>query len=357
MVTDLRLPTRSPDLPLDITRSHNTLLAKNGDSGTAWIFSLMPHMSERTSDGHVQVIYTDGTVAGFNRQQDGSYLCDNPRVTDTLVKNPDATFTLISKHGIRETWNDSGLTDRVGGFTWRLYKIRKRKDRNHNEINWSYSQDGRLQRVTDPAGRQLTVTTLPGNVSVITSITDWTGRTLTYSWTGTPPNLTSYTDPTGRTWSYGYDAPYRILVSVTTPDGHQELGVTYDDQKRVIRETREGGDEWRYTYNASSTSIEFLKNGVSQGAWTHNWSASNNNITSETDPLGNTHQYGYNAAHQRTTYTDPRGNTQSWTYDAKNNLLSYTNGLGHTWSYQYECSCASVKGAPDWPVGNFRGMQ
>lgn len=182
--TDLRLPTGSPDLPLDVVRTHNSnVVADGGDaSETQWTFSLEPMLSVRQSDGYVEKVYSDGVVAGWVPQPDGSYKTDNPRVSDALVKNPDGSFTLATPHGIQETWVDSGLIEFTGGYTWTDYRITARKDRNGNSITWQYDSNWNLTGVVDPAGRLLQVQMDPSNPNLIASIIDWAGRKVTYNY-------------------------------------------------------------------------------------------------------------------------------------------------------------------------------
>ncbi len=49
---------------------------------------------------------------------------------------------------------------------------------------------------------------------------------------------------------------------------------------------------------------------------------------SETDPLGLTTTFTYNANNDLTSYTDAKGNTTSYAYDSQNDLLSITYANG-----------------------------
>jgi RHS repeat-associated protein len=60
------------------------------------------------------------------------------------------------------------------------------------------------------------------------------------------------------------------------------------------------------------------------------------NLIAETDQLGRTTQYAYDARDRRTSVTSPLLNVVSTTYDAASNVKSVTDGLGNTTQYAYD---------------------
>ncbi len=60
------------------------------------------------------------------------------------------------------------------------------------------------------------------------------------------------------------------------------------------------------------------------------------NLTSETDPLGNTTSYNYDANGRRTSVTDALQHTMTSAYDAAGQLVSTTDANGHETTYTYD---------------------
>src|SRR5262249_185975 len=107
---------------------------------------------------------------------------------ETLVSNPNGTFTLTQKDKTRFTFASIPNTPfLVGGPVFRLTQI---VDRNNDMVTLSYTG---------------------GN---LTSISDTYGRTMTLTYNG-QRKLASVTDPLGRTTTFTYDPTGRKLTTIT----------------------------------------------------------------------------------------------------------------------------------------------
>ena len=105
-------------------------------------------------------------------------------------------------------------------------------DRNGYATVLAYTVGGRLDTVTDEAGRTLSYRYTPEGR--IASITDPLGRSVAYGYDARG-DLTTVTDVGGGVTSYGYDSRHRI-VSMRNPRG-KETTNRYDGEDRVTAQS------------------------------------------------------------------------------------------------------------------------
>src|SRR5712691_5887395 len=117
-------------------------------------------------------------------------------------------------------------------------------------VNVTYTASGQLSRVANNIGRSLTFS-YANNGTDIASVTDDTGRTLSYAYDGNH-NLVSFTDPLGATTAYTYDVSgtydtFGHLSQIYYPfrSGNPYVTNWYDPLGRVIRQANGNG----YTSN------------------------------------------------------------------------------------------------------------
>lgn len=180
----------------------------------------------------------------------------------------------------------------------------------------------------DQLGQQVSMTTPDGNASGATPA----NYTTSYAYdqagnldqvTGPPVATVSYDAQTPATTrpvtSYGYDT-FGGQTQVADPDGNTTT-TAYDGGGRVLSVTRPS-----YTPPGSSSSAitAVTKYGYDE----------NGNLTSVTDPAGNTTSYAYDALGDATSQTDPQLSGQSaagvwnYTYDSDGEQLSATSPAG-----------------------------
>ncbi len=311
---DLSIPGRGP--ALDLQRSYSSLLAGNdGMFGHGWSNSYGMNLTTDSS-GVVTVHQENGSTISFT--PNGSAYTAPSRVTASLAKNSDGTFTLTDFHGgIAHTFSATGQLLGIA-------------DRNGYTTTLTYN-GAVLSAVTDPAGRTLTFTTdTTGHVS---TVSDSAGRQLSYRYDAAG-DLTSATDVTGGTWSFGYDSNHQLLT-MTDPRGGVVTN-TYDTNGRVTTQVDAMGRKTTLSYSGDPATTS-------------------GGTTTITDPRGLvtveqyqdmamqsiTHASG-TAAAATTTYsydpftleiaskTDPNQNTTTYSYDRRGNLLSTTDPLGRT---------------------------
>ena len=311
--TDLAIPGRG--IPLDLARTYNSLAAAtNGPFGYGWASSYDMSLAVDGS-GNVTVSQENGSQVTFNPAPGGGYIAGQ-RVTATLVKNGDGSYTFTRGRRERFTFSSAGL---LTGET----------DLNGYMTTLSYNGT-QLATVTDPAGRTLSFAY--GANGDVSSVTDSGGRRVSYGYDSSG-NLTSVVDAGGGTTSFTYDANH-LLLSMTDPRGGTTTN-TYDASARVTAQVDPMNRRTTFSYGTSSTTVTDPNGNVDVQNY------ANGLLTSLTrgsgTPQAATWTYGYQSPTlAATSITDPNGHTSRATYDAQANLLTKTNGLGRTTTFTYD---------------------
>lgn len=212
---------------------------------------------------------------------------------------------------------------------------------------WNYTYDaytGEQTSVTDPAGHTTYATwDAQGN---LTSLNDPLNRysSATYD---AYNDLTSSTDPAGVTTTYTYDA-HLNLASVSTPltGGSQVATTTYG------YDPSHPGDVTSVTDpDGNTTHLAFDTNGDLSSVTdpdSNTTTAAYNGIgwrTSSVSPRGNavganpsayTTSFGYDQDGRPTTVSDPLGHITTTAYDPDGNKTSFTDPDGHKTTYTYD---------------------
>lgn len=285
----------------------------------------------------------DGRVTRYKLGAGSTYTAA-PGYFETLVKNPDGSFTLRQKDGTTYTFRlITGTPFLVVGPVYRLTQI---VDRNGNTTTLSYS-GGNLLSVTDTYGRSLTFTYTPQKK--VSTVTDPAGRVVTFQYDATGRRLTSITDPAGQSVQYTYNVLYQ-MVSKTDRDGRvftyaysATMPTAVNDSHGTAPANLSNPVNWatnatqlamnqtRVYVAATTSNIDGRGN-----VWTYQYNT-NGYTTLTTAPGGATTQYTYSSTVlQPTTVTDPNGRTTTFVYDARGNQLQVTTPLLQTTTYTYE---------------------
>lgn len=285
----------------------------------------------------------DGRITLYAAGPGGTYVTSTGYF-ETLVKNPDGSFTLTQKDQTRYHFQSvPGTPFLVDGPVYMLTSI---TDRNSNVTTLSYS-GGLLSQVADTYGRVLT---------------------FSYNSSG---HLSKVIDPLGRATNFVYDSTGRQLLTVTDPAGRPTTYV-YNSLHQITQKTDRDGRVYKYTYTANlptaisdshGSSLYVLPNPVNWAVsattltlqmlrsytpatttktdgLSHQWRYSydaNGHITSQQAPDGATTSYTYDPSTlQLSSRTDPDGNKTQYAYDGEGNLLKVTDALGHVTTYTYE---------------------
>ncbi len=302
-VTDLSLS--GVGVPFTWTRSYNSLDTTSGPLGEGWT---APYYSSLTveSNGDVNVRATDGQQDYFT---DSSGTYTPPAGVNATLTLSGSTYTLTDPQGEISTYNSSG---QLTGMT----------NQRGQGLSMAYTS-GELTSITDNAGRVVDLTyNSNGNVTKV-ELPD--GNNVQYAYTG--GFLTSVTDARGHTVTYTYSSAGQ-LATATDQNGNTVLTNTYDSSTgRITSQENALGHTTSFAWDPTTqTATTTDPNGA-----VHTDVYSGNVLISQTDPVGNTASYTYDANLDVASQTDARGNVTNYTYDSSGNLtetsipaLSYT---------------------------------
>jgi RHS repeat-associated protein len=204
-----------------------------------------------------------------------------------------------------------------------------------DRTKYYYYLDGRLKKIADRNGNELTVTYNGSNQPV--TVTDEVGRELNITYDGIHNKIETIEDPLGRITEYHYDA-YGHLIEVyfPTPNDMPQIRTTYTYDAlthNMIRRTDKGGNEYQNTF------------------------LYNDRVRTQTDPLGNVttfeyhwdHTFVINARNEVYRYdfvdtnylsriVDPELNQILYNYDSNHNVNEITDKNGIVRQYDYDTS-------------------
>jgi RHS repeat-associated protein len=339
--TDMVLPGRSP---LAFTRTYRTLDNSSGPFGPGTSHNYDVFVQSLSADALLLTL-PGNSRAIFSRQSDGRFLnTTDPGLKGTsLTTAPDAARVLGFKDGT--TW----VFDAAG-------RLIRQVDRNANTVTIARDGQGRIARITEPAGRQLTLT-YDGTSLRVRTLTDPLGRVVQYAYDGSG-RLATVTDPVGGVTAYTYDGANR-LMSIRDSRGITFLQNQYDATGRVSRQTQADGGVWQFTYAVTAGLLTETRVTDTRGHVTVYRFNSSGYLIEQTDSLGQatmferqvgtnvlltvtdslkrTTRFTYDSEGNVTTMIDPDGQVRTFTYDAPfNRLASLTDPLGHTTRFTYD---------------------
>lgn len=336
--TDLAIPGRG--VPLEFTRYYHSGSGAARSLGYGWTHSYDMYLEFTGAD--VTVFYPQGHATRFVFS-DGVYVT-RPGVYDTLVKNPDDTYTLTTVNQIPYNFSSSGVLTSI-------------VDRNNNTTTLTYTS-GLLTSATDPGGRSLTFTYDPSNR--IETVTDPLPapdtRTVEFAYDANG-DLEQVTDVKGGITTYAYSN--HRMTSLTDANAHVAVQNTYDSGDQVAEQQNAVGGitciyygtEPEYTSAACPgvsplpTTLQTIvvdpRGNKTTYTFDDSWRA-----TDARDHLGGVIHYDYDANNNATCLTDQRGYKTAYSYDAKGNLTQIIDALntdadcqlkadGVMWTFSY----------------------
>jgi RHS repeat-associated protein len=329
-IDDAVLPARG--LPLQITRSYNSIENYDGPFSHGWCFNqTIQLIRSAASNGTEMAIvrWANGVRKDFvlsngvYRAPVGCY--------DTLVSNA-AGYELRMPSGMKMQFGPSGF-------------LLSQTDPNSNSVTYAYNGQGRLGQVTSADGRTLTYQYGPNGRA--TNISDWVGRHWRYTY-DSDDNLIRVTYPDGAAITYQFDTNHNMLAAIDprsnvvvtisytgsanraasySEGSAVNFGMSYFPQSNITIKTDQQGRQSRFAYNQHG------------------------NKTNWVNPANNALQIAWTANQQIHRTVDPRGNPQTFLYDNRGNVILASNALGHVTSSTYESNFNRVTSMTD-PLGN-----
>ncbi len=322
--TDLSTPGLG--MPLSVARSYASALsdptgpngssAVNGPFGYGWSYNYGLTASTDPATGNVTIAQEDASKVSFTLAN-GAYSTTAPRFDATLTKNGstytytrrgNAIFTFDTATGHLTTEKDLAGSTATPAYSTSL----------------GYDASGHLSTVTDPSG-----------------------RTYTFTWTGT--HITAVKDTANREVDYAYDGNGNLTDVYGV--GTQRSGTARDDSDHT-----QYGYTAAHLLNSMRTPANFGKTVTPTPVTSMVYDASER-VTSQADPDGRTTTFVYGPdtgtglTQGQTQVTDPAGHKTIDTYDANGLLTSETRGAGTTdagtWKYTYDPVTLGVTTAVD----------
>ncbi len=211
-------------------------------------------------------------------------------------------------------------------------RVSQWKDVDNNTQTYVYDAQGRLSTVTDSQNRVLTFA-YSGTNPLIQNVSDGTGRTVVFSYTG--KNLTGVQDVENYNTTYVYDGR-NCLLDWKDHSGAFIVRNTYGFGDDRVTEQRSKGDPnrlWKLRYSPGVTEEEDPLGHVT----THFFDGKFRRVGIE-DPLGNTSFIKYDGQNHIVETTDGSGRKNSFVFDSNNNLTHATDNDGKTTVHQYDAS-------------------
>ena len=255
-------------------------------------------------------------------------------VSSTLAAGAGGGWVMTQPNGSTDTFAANG-------------QVLSATDSYGNRATYAYS-GGNLSTVTDPTGdtvsytyngaREVTSTTdsASGQVSVLTydgtghlASVQSAGSTVNYSWNSSSANpalngtLTAITDGDGVKLTYSYDALGRP-TSIKRGDGTTAENLTYNSDNTTT-----------ITDGAASKTIVYPDGtGAVVRALLPDGTVASSTLNALSEPVtttlgGATDQYGYDAQGDLTSATNPLGQTMAMSYSAAGVLSGFTEPLGN----------------------------
>jgi YD repeat-containing protein len=332
-------------LPFELVRTYNSGDPTVGALGRGSTHSYEISLSVRDGGAVVVSRGQSGQRLAFTRLPGGSY-APTPNGRATLVRTAGG-YELSRRDQVRYRFDPSGrLTELV--------------DRNSRRLVMGYDVGGRLEKVTDTVGRQVTLSYSDARLTQVTladarkvsyayaggllsSVTDVRGGVTRYEYAGgrlskaidqnnhpqitnvygRGGRITSQSDALGKQTSFSWDANGRA-ATVKDPRG-QEWRDLYSSSYELLRESDPLGQRRSYAYDRDSNVIAAED---PRGHTTEMSYDRDANLLTRTDALGNSEKFTYNARNDPLTHTDARGLTTAYDYDGQGNLVKVTQPGG-----------------------------
>ena len=223
--TDLQLTGRGLDF--NFIRAYRSSLAGHiGELGRGWTSSIAKKIEREGDD----IIYHDdaGEAYKFAREKNGNYT--SPTGFYGVLAQEKKQYLIHQRYGLTYQFE---VPERGG----RIVSI---EDRNHNEIQFSYSANRIV--IIDTLKRKVAISI---NKGLLQELNDHAGRTWRYAY-DKDDRLIEVTQPTtadfpnGTSVKYAYDTNHR-LISITDAKGQKYLVNSYDNSGKVVAQEHGSG--------------------------------------------------------------------------------------------------------------------
>jgi len=228
---------------------------------------------------------------------DGAWRTMVPGAFWVIRENDDGSFDAWDRNNTRHHFQKSA------GNWWDIASI---TDPNGNELAFTYNANRTLARITDTRGRDIIFTyqNFTDDQDIVrpylTSVSDGTGRSVSYAYTKGGDGkyrLTSFTDRRGNAWTYEYGSfgGKTLLAKIIDPKGNAQITNAYDNSARVTRQTDALGNVWNISYLQNRTDVETPSGEI----YKYHLDETTRMVTSVEDPLSQAGQTAFKSDFSR----------------------------------------------------------
>ncbi|MBD2302223.1 Calx-beta domain-containing protein [Nostoc sp. FACHB-190] len=319
LASDIDAAAPTPGLSLTFGRTYPQQISSRfivDDFGRGWTHN-WDIVATTDTNGNV-TITSGGAARFFEKRSDNSYRSQQGDYG--TLKLESGVYRLEEQGGLVQGFRSDGQLEYV-------------EDTNGNRITLGYSGT-QLTSLTHSNGDKFTLTyNAQGRID---KLTDQAGRVTTYTYDATGENLLSVIAPEGTT-NYTYQsstsgAKAYALSQIIFPDSTRTF-FEYDAQGRLVGQNLEGNAE-STTYIYDSTGGVTVKDGT--GASTKIWLNDQGQIARSQDALGRLTQFVYDDTGNLTRIIAPEDTISAFTYDLQGNLLASVDPLGQRVDFSYE---------------------
>ncbi len=323
-VTDLALPSLSPQVPLTFSRGYygagvaTPVVSgqfSTGPLGAHWTYNWQASLTVSGNGGPVVIATPGGGSYSFT--QSNGYYYPPKGVDASLVLNGYGQYVLTTERFLYYTFSP------VSGSNPVTYQLSSVADRNSQGVSLSYT-GSQLTRINAAGGRYIALGW--NGDGTLGSIGDNTGRGVSYGYSG--GNLVSVTSVLHGTTSYGYTGDH-LLSSIADPLGNTVLRNTFSGDIVTAQQDAAGG-QVSFGFNGGVTRMADQRGKV----WTIYWDG----LLRTTDllsPLGMRTSVAYDADNNVTRVENAQNVIAAYTYDAAGNRLTASDALDYTTTYIY----------------------
>ena len=338
---DVKITSIGPDLDFKFGYS-SSMRKKDAGFGYGWKLSYEVYYKVDTANTNVITVYgTEGGSKSFFL--DGGNYTAEKSVFDELEEYEAGKFRMTSKEGTQYYFDNGNVQ-----------KLTALKDRCDNTLTLSYT-DTLLTQVTDHTGRAIDLNWTAGRLTSISNNLFSPARVWTYEYDN-GGNMLLFTNPLGHTIEYTYDEDHRLVLVVdenSTPTriAYQNSGgvkkiascdvsfsMTYNPSQMrtyMVQEVADQREITTYQFDDNGNVIE--KYGNCCGFNIKYLYDEDKNITKREDGNSNAKLYSYDEKGNPLTKTDAAGNTEEFSYDDNySQVLSHANSLGNQTLFTYD---------------------
>jgi len=311
-------------IPLNWERTWYSDSAYQGPMGHGWHHNYDIGFSAN-DEGQGILKMNDGRLAVFELPQPGKSSF-NRAEKFSLHRHPEEKLYYITdKNGLIYRFTTAKY--RSGSEDREYHLLQSISNPNGYAIRFEYSRKGYLIKITDCAGRILSVENdLAGRITaIIAPHPSESGKTFPiaryeYDEDG---NMVCQTDALGQQMRYEYN--HQLLVKETWRDA-QQWYFEYDGQSTGARCIHTWGDG--DLYNHKLTYLEGLTLVENSLGHTTSYYLKGGLVSKKIDANGAEWEYRYNRFHELEWETDPLGNQYSYTHDERGNIATTTDPAG-----------------------------